>query len=473
MIELQYKSSNSVADHSMPLHDTLSRLMLAVDRVGSRLGSAGVLGNEEGGYEIQDYVPKEEFSWFYALHEADTGKDYIVVLEDNPQFHINKAFAQMLSQLIAAKICRWTGQEDNQFDMPDVTEAEFTYLLELVCGKTRVVRADCMERYIQITLRYFFPETLQQALVDACLNRMEKEIKDAQMATELEKIRIDKRHEELLKAVRPVTPLPKLYLYSSDHIQDKTQLHAGHYYGYKTRSNKVPVLFLGCVFNSRFVYIRDNDVVSSVHISQLYQLVSFDDIRPNGMKPSAGYFTKKEFNRDTDGDCVGEYFECYSDKLHRTSNFSYAGNAVIVWLLGYNDPDTACVFYDNNAWYIETKNLSLIKQETLNSEELAEQIERNAMIAESTLRHTDVQCSPDPVTNRAELKKGDLYGCRNQVFAQKRDGISRTFGTIYFVSVLYLGPCIKHPDGVYIYYNDEEYLVQTKELHKINPPEEY
>jgi hypothetical protein len=188
------------------------------------------------------------------------------------------------------------------------------------------------------------------------------------------------------------------------------------------------------------------------------------------MMPSAGYFATSQFDRQRDGDCVGEYFECNSEHLYKRGSHSFAGSMVMVWLLGYEKLDTACVCYDNDAWYIETRHLSLVKPEKLNPKEHEEQIERNTLIASSALRFTDVECSPAPITDRNSLTKGNLYGCTNQLFAAAgRDGISRTFGYTHFVSVLYLGPYLKDETGVYIYHNHKEYLFGVQNLHEIIP----
>jgi hypothetical protein len=142
----------------MPLHDTLSRLMLTVDRVGSRLGCSSVA--EGGHYAISDYTPSGQFGWFYPLHQAKVNANYAIVLQDNQHFQINRGFARMLSKLIDIKNCRWTGRDNSRFDMHDVTQAEFVALVDLTCGKTKAVRAGCIVWYIEITLKYFFPRVL-------------------------------------------------------------------------------------------------------------------------------------------------------------------------------------------------------------------------------------------------------------------------------------------------------------------------
>ena len=464
-----YKSQMLITNR-MPLHDTLSRLMLTVDRVGSRLGCS----SEGGDYAISDYTPSGQFEWFYPLHQANVNADYAIVLRDNGDFRINRGFARMLSKLIDIKNCRWTGRDDSRFDMHDVTQAEFVSLVNLTCGKTKAVRAGCIVRYIEITLKYFFPESLHQALIEAYLTGMQTEVDAVRRDVQLERTLIDDKHEELLKKVQPVVPLPRLYLYSRVCIQDKAQLHTGHYYGYLKdgeRGPVHPVLFLGSVFNNgSLVYIGVDGKVSRAYISELFHLLSFDEIRPNGMMPSAGYFTRDQFNRHNDGECLGEYFECDSAHLYKSGNHYYASRQIMVWLLGYDGPDTACVSYDDKAWYIPIEHLSLVKPELLSAAEHAEQIERSTLIASSALRLQDVECSPGPVANRADLTKGKVYGCLNQLFAAVgQDGTSRTFGYTHFVSVLYLGPCLKDATGVYIYHNHQEYLFGVQNLHEVIP----
>ena len=56
----------------MTLHEHLHHLMLAVDRVGSRLGAA-VSGSTGEVYEMVDYSPDRELVRLYALHKANTG----------------------------------------------------------------------------------------------------------------------------------------------------------------------------------------------------------------------------------------------------------------------------------------------------------------------------------------------------------------------------------------------------------------
>jgi hypothetical protein len=458
--------------NKMPLHDTLRRLMLAVDRVGSRLGGSSVFVSEGGDYEISNYTPSRELDRFYLLHQANEEKDYVIVLQGNYNFKINRAFARMLSQLIDVKNCRWTGQDNSMFDMHDVTEAEFVSLLDLTCGKTKAVRAACIERYIEITIKFFFPESLHQALIEACLNRMQQVVKSMELDLQTETTTIDRKHEELLKAVQPIGPPPTLYFFSSDHIRDKAELHTGHYYGYEIDHEKEPVLFLGYVFSNDLVYIGDEGEVSRAYVSQLFHLFSYDHIRPNGMRPSAGYFTTSRFNRQDDGDCVGEYFECNAEHLHERGRYLSANNPIMVLLLGYIAPGTAHVSYNDSLWYIDTKYLSLVKPETLNPKEHAEQIERNTLIASSDPDFTDVECSSVPISDRNSLIKGKLYGCTNQLFAAAgHDGISRTLGYTHFVSVLYLGPYLKNADGVYIYHNAKEYLFDVRKLHEIVPSE--
>jgi hypothetical protein len=457
--------------------------MLAVDRVGGRLEAA--VGGAREFYKLNIYSPSEELRQLYALHVANTSaKNYTILLANNARFQINKELACMLSQVIDTKNRRWTGsgQDDemdmldvgdnlkksNEFYMTDVKLEEFTVLLELACGITKSVRVDRIERYIQITLEYAFVDTLREALTKTAMVHWRSDvtgiISDARDA--VNQANID--HMNALEPVQAAETLPRLYLFSPDHIQDSGQLHVGRYYGckqFKDRGSDAMVLalFLDVAFDKMRAYVRINNRVDYTFISHLYPVLSFDNISPVEVKPSQGYFESVRFDRGTHGDCVGHYFECDAERLRRFDRQFSASRPIMVWLLGYSSPNTACVFYDDKAWYIQTDYLSLVIPDALTLEEESERTERNELIQKTKLGYTEVECDAAAITDKSQLQKGELYGCPFTSLSTS----GRSFARQWSVSVMYLGPCIKHEDMVYIFYDNEEHLVQLGRLYRI------
>ena len=466
----------------MTLHDTLRRLMLAVDRVGGRLEAA--VGGARGFYTIRGYSPSEELKKLYGIYVANTKNDYTIVFPNNVQFQINKELACMLSEVIDTKNRRWTGpghssemdvsddvsnfNSPNHFDMPDVKPEEFTALLALACGNTNAVRADSIQRYIKIALQYWFVESFQKALQNTAIRCCKEDVTDIVREARNEVHQMNIEHMNALVPVQAAESSPTLYLFSHEHIQDYRQLQTGRYYGCKQfrdggRDEIVLALFLDVAFDKMRAYVRINDRVEYAFFSHLYHVLPFDHIRPIGMKPSEGYFQPVQFDRNTYGDCVGQYFECNGERLSRLNGRTSASRSIMVLLLGYSGPNTACVLYNDKAWYIQTDYLSIVMPDTLTPDEEIEQNERNELIKKTKLENTEVKCDGAAITDTSQLQKGKLYGFPHSSLSTS----GRSFAVNWYVSVMYLGPCIKHPDMVYIFYDNEEHFVRMSSLYRI------